>query len=137
VTISTSQLSSVKETNKEFNLDICQLAFTIGEKTIRNGITTYIAYACTTAFSDEMSETVGRELDSDNAPTESTTRRSHSSKSSNCGVYKYAPRNGYTDSNDEVLIFLTNKLKPKRYGGKIIIFLFINLLFFNRFTSYI
>ena len=51
------------------------------------------------------------------SPTESTTVRSRTSRSSNCRMYKYAPQNGYTNSNDEVLIFFTNKLKPEKYGG--------------------
>jgi hypothetical protein len=32
-------------------------------------------------------------------------------------MYKYAPQSGYTDGGDEVLIFFTDRLKPKRYGG--------------------
>ncbi len=81
-----------------------------------NDNVTYISYAHTTVFSEELIEIL-KESESDNTTTESTTERSHTSKNLNCRMYKYAPRSGYTDSNDEVLIFFTNKLKPKKYGG--------------------
>lgn len=64
-----------------------------------------------------MIEIVGKETDSDAGPSESTTLRSQTRKSSICQIYKYAPRTGYTESNDEILIFFTNKLKTKKYGG--------------------
>jgi hypothetical protein len=130
VSASVAQPSSPKHTIKEFDLKKSQLAFTVGKKTLVEGIPTLIVFAYTTVFSDEMTETIRRDSDSDNAPTESTTVRSHSSKSSNCRMYKYAPRHGYADSNDEVLIFFTNKLRTKKYGGEIERFLIINMLFF-------
>jgi hypothetical protein len=35
-----------------------------------------------------------------------------------CRMYKYAPRYGYTQGNDEMLIFFTRKLEEKKYGSK-------------------
>jgi hypothetical protein len=114
---STPQLSSVKDTVREFNLDKAQLAFTIAEKIIGNDGITMALFTITTVFSDTLTDRVRRELESEDAPSESTTIRSNSSRSSNCQVYKYAPRHVHQNSNDEVLIFYTSKLKPKKYGG--------------------
>ncbi|CAF4499200.1 unnamed protein product [Rotaria sp. Silwood2] len=112
---SSPQLSSAKDTIKEFNLEKAQLAFTIGKKTIEDNNITYIVCSQTTVFSEEMTENI-RESDLVNAPTESTIVRPHSLISSDCRMYKYAPRSGFTDTNDEILIFYTNKLKPSKYG---------------------
>jgi hypothetical protein len=76
-----------------------------------------VFFSTTTVFSDIMTDRVRRELESDNAPSGSTTIRSNSSRSSDCHVYKYAPRHVHQNSNDEVLIFYTSKLRPKKYGG--------------------
>jgi hypothetical protein len=114
---STPQLSSAKDTVREFNLDKAQLAFTIAQKIIGNDTITMVLFSCTTVFSDTMIGHFRRELEPDNAPSESTTLRSHSSRSSDCHVYKYAPRHVHQNSNDEVLIFYTSKLRPKKYGG--------------------
>ncbi len=113
-------MSTPKDTIKEFNLDRPQLAFTLGRKTDGN---LCVFYTCTTQFSDEI-EITGRGSDSD---------RSHIPKPSICQMYKYAPRNGYTDGNDEVLMFFTNKLKQNRYGGEIKIFVLID--FFSFYLS--
>ncbi|CAF3931194.1 unnamed protein product [Rotaria sp. Silwood1] len=110
------QLSSIKDTIKEFNLEKAQLAFTIGKKTIVNNNITYIVFKQTTIFSEEMIENISRESDVDNVSTESIIVRPRASSSSICRMYKYAPRNGFTDSYDEMLIFYTNKLKPRKYG---------------------
>jgi len=117
---STPQLSSAKDTVREFNLDKAQLAFTIAQKIIGHDTISMALFSCTTVFSDTMIGHFKREFESDNAPSESTTVRSNSSRSPDCHVYKYAPRSVYQNSNDEVLIFYTSKLKPKKYGGKII-----------------
>ncbi len=55
---SIAQLSSAKNTIREFNLDKCQLAFTIGKKIIANNDVIYISYAFTTVFSEDMIENV-------------------------------------------------------------------------------
>jgi hypothetical protein len=34
-----------------------------------------------------------------------------------CRVYKYAPRYGFDASQEDMVIFLTNKHEPKKYGG--------------------
>jgi hypothetical protein len=111
-----AQLSSAKEIIRKFSLEKAQLAFTIGKKIIGNDNITYISDAHTTVFSEELIEIL-KESESDNTTTESTTERSHTSKNLNCQMYKYAPRSGYTDGNEEILIFFTNKLNPKKYGG--------------------
>ncbi len=116
--LSTPQLPKTKETIKAFTLNKSQLAFTMGKKIIGdNNIVTNLLYLHTTIFSEELIEIFSKRSDSDTATTESTTVRSHTSKSSNCQMYKYAPQSGYTDGGDEVLIFFTDRLKPKRYGG--------------------
>ncbi len=48
------QLASPKDMIREFNLDRLQLAFTLGKKTIVDGSLVFVAYACTTQFSDEL-----------------------------------------------------------------------------------
>ncbi|UJR23123.1 hypothetical protein I4U23_026144 [Adineta vaga] len=108
---STPQLSSVKLTIKEYNLDKAQIAFTVGKKINDNGIFSMILFSSTTVFSDEMSESTVRDVDPDNVPTESNTN-----ESAHCNMYKYTPRSGYQNANDEVLIFYTTKLKLKKYG---------------------
>ena len=113
----TAQLPSVKDTIKEFQLEKCQLAFTIGTKTIVDQTPTYIVFSQTTTFSEEMTENIGRESDLVNTSSGLTTVRSAISKPSFCRMYKYAPRTGYTDANDEILICYRNKLKPDKYGG--------------------
>jgi hypothetical protein len=113
---STPQLPTVKDTIQQFHLDKCQLAFTIGKRRIMNDIVTFIAFACTTVYSEELIEIV-KESEPNNPTTVSMTGRSHTLINAGCRMYKYAPRSGYTDSNDEILIFFTSKLKPNKYGG--------------------
>lgn len=119
---SSPQLASVKDTIKEYQLEKSQLAFTILNKVYINDAVTVIAYAHTTTFSEVMVENINRDPDANNSPSESTCLRSSSLKRPYCSVYKYAPRQGYADSNSEVLIFYRNKLKSDRYGGKISVF---------------
>ncbi|CAF1022539.1 unnamed protein product [Adineta steineri] len=117
----TPQLTCMRDTIKEFNLDKAQLAFTVGKKVIDTTNTT-IVYALTTIFSNEIIDTTSKELDFDNTPTESKTLRSHPPKLSECFMYKYAPRQGHRNSKDEVLIFYTNGLQLKTYGELEVIF---------------
>ena len=102
--LSTSQLSSPKDTIKEFNLDRLQLGFTLGREGTVNGIPTKIPFAATTVFSDEV--------------VKMNTTRSHTPKPIISQIYKYLPRKGFSDGNDEIVVFFTNKLKSNRYGSK-------------------
>jgi hypothetical protein len=51
---STPQLSFVKDTVREFNLDKAQLAFTIAQKIIGNDTIAMTLFTTTTVFSDTM-----------------------------------------------------------------------------------
>ena len=102
--LSTPQPSSPKDTIKEFNLDRLQLAFTLGQIRMINGIPTNIPFAATTVFSDDVLELTGR--------------KPYIPKRSISQIYKYLPQKGFTDGNDEVVIIFTNELKFKRYGSK-------------------
>ncbi len=109
-----SQLSSPKDTIREFNLEKSQLAFTIAKIDISDGQTKIVSYPDTTAFSDEMIEGASNELDGDNdiqAPNASSRPSPPI-----CRVYKYAPRYGFDTSSEDMVIFLTHKLEPKTYG---------------------
>ncbi len=129
----TSQSSNAKDTIKEFHLDKAQLAFTIGQKILidNNRTIGMIAYSSTTIFSDEIIEIVTRE-----SHKKCIKKNYHPSNSSSCQVHTYAPRNGYTNGNDQVIIVFNNKLKPKKYGGKIIMLIFSILLLFVFFIVY-
>jgi hypothetical protein len=72
-------------------------------------------YPDTTVFSEEMIEGVGKEIDGDDSNQPSNERPI--SSPSVCRVYKYAPRYGFAESHEDMVIFLTNKLEPKKYGG--------------------
>ena len=62
-------------------------------------------------FSEEMTEDSKEEPDADNEAGSSSVLPP------DCRMYKYAPRKGYTDEKEEVLIFYTGKLGVKKYGG--------------------
>ena len=68
-------------------------------------------------ISDEMTLIPDQESIEDNESTKSTTE-SNSSSPPECRMYKYASRYGYTEGNDEVLIFYNKKLEEKKYGSK-------------------
>ncbi len=109
------------------------------EELIINGISSVVFYACTTQFSDEMFDP-SRKSHPVNPSSELTARGPVIPKSNVCEVYKYAPRYGYDDTNNEVLMFFTDKLLVHRYGGKMKIFAIMNrfvFYLFDRFTGYI
>lgn len=130
---STPQLASAKETIKEFNLEMSQLSFTVSQKLSNNGVSSLILFASTTIFSDKMIEYIIRDTDLDNTSQESNT--SASTLDASCHMYKYAPQYGYQDTNESVLIFYTSKLKPKIYGG--LIMLHVSIALFIKFFSQI
>ncbi|CAM4829085.1 unnamed protein product [Rotaria magnacalcarata] len=113
---SSSQLLYIKDTIKEFNLEKAQLAISIGKKAANTDDTIWIVYHRTTVFSDELIQQFGKESYVDCAPSGSSSVRFNSPQESDCRVYKYAPKFCYADSNDEILIFYTNRLQPKKYG---------------------
>ncbi len=97
---------------KEYNLDKSQLAFTLGKKVINNGQSTMVLYTDTTIFSEEMNEY--NERYSDN---ETDTESSSDKTTIDHFIYKYAPKSGSRETNDEMLVFLKKKLESKKYGG--------------------
>ncbi|CAF1519789.1 unnamed protein product [Rotaria magnacalcarata] len=113
---SSPQLLSIKDTIKEFNLEKAQLAISIGKKAANTDDTIWIIYHRTTVFSDELIEQFGKESYVDCTPSGSSSVRFNSAQESDCRVYKYAPKFCYADSNDEILIFYTNRLQRKKYG---------------------
>ncbi|CAF2120403.1 unnamed protein product [Rotaria magnacalcarata] len=113
---SSSQLLSIKDTIKEFNLEKAQLAISIGKKATNTNDTIWIIYHRTTVFSDELIQQFDKESYVDCTPSGLSSVRFNSPQESDCRVYKYAPKSGYADSNDEILIFYTNRLQPKKYG---------------------
>jgi hypothetical protein len=113
------QLASVKDTINEYNLDRSQLVFTVGRRVINNNTNQILTdpdlYPTTTVFSEEMIEGAGKETDLDNdiqSPNEKTV-----TSPSLCRVYKYAPKYGFEQSEEDMVIFLTSKPEPKKYGG--------------------
>jgi hypothetical protein len=66
-------------------------------------------YSNTKVFSKEM-------IEGANNDTQSLAERPILSPSI-CRVYKYAPRYGFDASQEDMVIFLTNKHEPKKYGG--------------------
>ncbi|CAF1582939.1 unnamed protein product [Rotaria magnacalcarata] len=108
---SSPQLLSIKDTIKEFNLEKAQLAISIGKKAANTDDTIWIIYHRTTVFSDELIEQFGKESYVDCTPSGSSSVRFNSAQESDCRVYKYAPKFCYADSNDEILIFYTNRLQ--------------------------
>jgi hypothetical protein len=103
------------DTIKEYNLDKSQLAFTLGKKFLNNGQLTMLIYTDTTIFSDEMNEYI--EKYSDNGTDTESSSEKITSSTINQHIYKYAPKSGSIDNNDEMLIFLKKKLESKKYGG--------------------
>jgi hypothetical protein len=100
---------------KEYNLDRSQLAFTLGKKFLNNDQLTMLIYTDTTIFSDEMNEYIEKYSDN-GTDTESSSEKINSS-TINQHIYKYAPKSGSIENNDEMLIFLKKKLESKKYGG--------------------
>jgi hypothetical protein len=100
---------------REYNLEKCQLAFTLGQKILINGRLSTRLYTDTTIFSDEMNENDEKQSDPD-TDTESSSERTTSSSSYQY-IYKYAPRSGIVGNNDEMLLYLKRKLEQKKYGG--------------------
>ncbi|CAF4276781.1 unnamed protein product, partial [Rotaria socialis] len=115
---SSSQLLSIKDTIKEFNLEKAQLAISIGKKATNtnDNDTIWIIYNRTTVLSDELIQQFGKESYANCTPSGTSSVRFNSSEESDCRVYKYAPKFSYADSSDEILIFYTNRLQLKKYG---------------------
>jgi hypothetical protein len=108
-------LTNAKDTINEYNLDRSQLAFTIGKKIINNGQIFISLDPSTTVFSEEMIEGAGKESDGDNDIPSPNEKPIPSPPI--CRVYKYAPRYGFDGSQEDMVLFLTSKLEPKKYGG--------------------
>ena len=102
----------------ELDLNRFRLAFTVGKKIIVNDIPTYIPIIRTTVLSNEFTEITSQESDEHDASTNSKKKKSRRSKSSDVQVYKWGPRQGYTDGNEQILIAFAHKLHSEKYGGQ-------------------
>lgn len=102
---------------EELDLNRFRLAFTVGTKIIANDIPTLIPDVRTTVLSNEFTEVTNQESDEHGASTNSKRKKSRRSKSPNVQIYKWGPRKGYTDGNEQILIAFANKLKSDKYGG--------------------
>jgi hypothetical protein len=109
------KLTCAKNITREYDLKKSQLAFTIGKKLNENDKFPTILYLDTTIFSEDMMENHKDEPDADNETESSSTKSDASSHL--CRMYRYAPRKGYTDEHEEVLIFYTGKIGVRTYGG--------------------
>jgi hypothetical protein len=110
------QFPDSKKTIKEYSLDRSQLAFTIGKQVLINDQPSLELCSDTTIYSDEMIEGAAKELEADNdSQSQNEVPRP---VPSSCRVYNYAPRSGFADSIEDMLIFLTTKLESRRYGGQ-------------------
>jgi hypothetical protein len=56
-----------------------------------------------------------KEAGEDDKPAESTAK--NNSPLPECDVDTYAPRRGYADGEEKMLILFTKKLERKKYGG--------------------
>lgn len=112
---SVPQCSSPKDLNKAYNLDRSQLAFTVARKITVNGQDMIQLITDSTVFSEEMVEGVDTESSIDNNIKSSTVELNPTINK--CQVYKYAPKHGFDVSNEDMVIFLTCKLEPKKFGG--------------------
>jgi hypothetical protein len=72
-------------------------------------------YSNTTVFSEEMIEGACKELDDDNGIPSPNAKSVPAPPI--CRVDKYAPRYGFDGSQEDMVIFLTKKLEPTKYGG--------------------
>jgi hypothetical protein len=102
---------------QEYNLEKSQLAFTLGKKLIINGQLSMLLYAHTTIYSEAMDEYDEKQSDTDTETESSSTERLNLS-SPNRFIYKYAPRSGLAENNDEMLVFLRSKLELRKYGSQ-------------------
>ena len=105
----------MKDMISQYNLDHSQLAFTVCRKVRENDQLNTYMFPATTVFSEEMIEGGEKNLDGD------TEVRSPNEKPLSspplCRVYKYAPKYGYDRREEEMVIFLTSKPEPRKYGG--------------------
>lgn len=112
----TAQASSPKDTIRQYNLDKSQLAFTIGQKENPNEAFPSKIYTATTVYSDIMVKNTHKDVDEQTTNSASAVENQSSTPQST--VYKYAPKSGSMNGNDEILIFFRKKLRIQKYGGK-------------------
>ncbi|CAF4035794.1 unnamed protein product [Rotaria magnacalcarata] len=108
-------LSSGRQIVKEYNVKSMQLAFVIGIQNNINDTFPKEIVPDLTAYSEEMTDTNEKESLNENNPTDSIKKSIFPPP--DCRMYKYAPRNGSTQGNEEVLIFYTKKLEENKYGN--------------------
>ena len=111
-----AQCLSGKDAIREYNLDRAQLAFTIGKKTTSSDRFPLMIYVHTTIYSEEIVEKFRKPSDDPHQVQSLCTQVSRSS--TDCQMYKYAPRSGSASGNEEVLIVFDNTLRPDKYGGE-------------------
>lgn len=104
----------MKEMISEYNLDHTQLAFTVARQVMANNQLMINLYPETTVFSEAMIEGGSKEIDGDQ-DVQSPNEKPILSRPS-CRVYKYAPKYGFDQNEEDVVVLLTNKVEPKKYG---------------------
>ena len=105
----------MKDMINEYNLDHTQLAFTVGRQVPGDHQSKPDFYPETTIFSEAMIEGGSNELDGDH-DVQSPNEKPISSRPL-CRVYKYAPKYGFDQNEEDMMVLLTNKIEPKKYGG--------------------
>lgn len=106
--------SSAKAIIDEYQLNKSQLAFTLCRLNQQENQQLWTIVS--TVFSQEMIEGDGKEtnVDNDNSPP---TNDNNQSTTSDCRIYKYTPRCGFPREDQDMMIILTNKVEPRKYGG--------------------
>jgi hypothetical protein len=112
-----TNLSSAKLIIREYSLDKTQLAFTVVQVSESDGNSILHPFDATTAYSDEMIES-----ESDSDVQLSTTTNQASAPS--CRVAKYAPKYGFAQSREDMIVVMTQKMEKKKYKGRSCLFKF-------------
>lgn len=105
----------MKEMINTYNLGHSHLAFTVGRDLMENNELKRYFYWETTVFSEVMIEGESKDIDGDHdvqSPNGKPT-----SPPSLCRVFKYAPKYGFDQNEEDMVVMLTGKLEPKKYGG--------------------
>lgn len=117
--LSVPQLENHKDTIIEYKLDQTILAFTIVRQYLGNNGMQVDVYTESTVFSHIMTEgeVKGKETETEQDTQLIDNESVASASPPLCRVYKYAPRYGFDTSEEDMVIFLTHKLEPRKYGG--------------------
>jgi len=113
--------SAPKKLIKEFNLEQTHLAFTLYEEIpVENQSRIYQPFWQTTVLSQVMIENAGddSEIDQDVQVPSNASQ----GVTSNCRIQQYVPRYGFQPGGEEMIIVLTEKLEPRKFGDIKVVF---------------